>query len=176
MSQAFPTHRQFIEQVSARMKVEYPDERGEGLNDCIKMQSTEEIWLTFLGKLIKDGVAAEQPVLDTLNRDQLYNLKKHYAPFESLQWYIPREFRNHKSYDRPANDPISKAAEAMDRTVIVSCVPPGPFEQLRTIVSKARKPKPSDEQKMIVMNHRQAPGTGLNLTAFDLHFGKVTGD
>jgi hypothetical protein len=156
MSHTFPTHKQFTRQVRARLNAEYPDERGAGLNECVQMQTTEEIWLTHLGKLIKGGVQAELPVLDTLTKDQLYNLTKHYAPFESLRWYVPREFRNHDSYD-----PVSKVAATMDKMIIVSCIPPGLYHKLKVVMVKTRKPKAG-----------QAP----LLIASALDFGKITGD
>ena len=102
MSQAFPTHKQFIAQVRGKLKAEYPEiaeQEPECLEDCVTLNTDEGTWLRHLGDLIKKGVPAEQQVLDTLHPRQLDALRSVYAPFESLNWYVPARFRTHKGLD-----------------------------------------------------------------------------
>lgn len=102
MSKAFPTHKQFIAETRARLRAEYPDaaknERGL-LEDCVAMNTDTGAWLRHLGDLITKGVKAEVPVLDTLTADQLYSLRKIYAPLGALDWYIPARMRTHVGLD-----------------------------------------------------------------------------
>lgn len=102
MSQQFPTYRQFVAQVRDRLKREYPtaakQERAM-FEDCVKMQTEETLWLNHLACKIDAGTKPELQVLDTLTPDQLYNLRKHYAPRGSLDFYIPAKMRTYKGLD-----------------------------------------------------------------------------
>jgi hypothetical protein len=102
VSQKFPTHKQFKDQIRAELKAEYPEvakQQPDLLEDTVALQTDEGAWLRHLGNLIRKGVPAEQPVLDTLHPRQLDALRSVYAPFESLTWYIPARFRTHKGLE-----------------------------------------------------------------------------
>lgn len=102
MSQAFPTHKQYIAQIRAQLKAEYPEvsaEQPDLLEGCVAIQTDEGTWLQHLGHLIKQGVTAEQQVLDTLHPRQLDALKSVYAPYGSLDRYIPARFRTYRGLD-----------------------------------------------------------------------------
>jgi len=93
MSQAFPTHRQFIIATRAALRKEYPEGEPENIEACVQVQTTKQAWLTHLGRLLAQGVPATVSTLDTLTIDQLVTLKRDEAPYEALDWYIPRQFR-----------------------------------------------------------------------------------
>ena len=96
MSATFPTLKQFVGIQRSELNAEYPDgyreDRG-AFEDTLKMRTTETAWMAIWVAAIDAGRKPELSALDTLTEDQLYNLRKHYAPVGSLDWYIPVRFR-----------------------------------------------------------------------------------
>lgn len=113
MSQAFPTYIQFRDQIRRDVVADYPEAEKWAIDDTVTVLTDEQIWLEHLGKLVKQGVEAEVQVLDGLNVNQLYNLRKHYAPVGALDWYIPARFRVTKKPVAPVEKPS-----------VISCFPP----------------------------------------------------